>query len=460
MTSVPQTVTTRPGTTASANDATVIPPGYKHTEVGVIPEEWTTRPLRDDIALLSGHHVLARHCNIRGDGTPYLTGPADFPDGQIEQTKYTTNPTTLCKAGDILVTVKGSGSGMLVEADAEYCISRQLMAIRTNTWEPTFLLYSLLQNAWRIKAASTGLIPGLSRSDVLDQTIPLPRDTREQRAIAEALSDVDKLLGSLEKLTAKKRAIKQAAMQQLLTGQVRLTQQLAKSAWGNEVTVIPPGYKQTEVGVIPQDWTVRSLRSCLRSAPDYGINAAAVPFDDGLPTYLRITDISEDNQFRPSPRVSVKHPHMHAFFLRKGDLVFARTGASVGKSYLYTTKDGPLVFAGFLIRMTPDPEMLDPVFLSYCVQSKRYWDWVATMSIRSGQPGINGQEYGTFKIPLPEPSEQRAIATVLSDMDADIAALERRLDKTRAIKQGMMQKLLTGRVRLVKPTRTTEASAC
>ena len=202
-----------------------VPVGYKRTEVGVIPEEWNAHPLRDDISLLSGHHVLARNYNIRGDGTPYMTGPADFSDGRIKQTKchrLTTKPTTICRAGDILVTVKGSGSGTLVEADTEYCISRQLMAIRTTAWNPTFLLYSLLQNASRIKAASTGLIPGLSRSDILDQTIPVPNDTTEQCVIAEALSDVDKLLGALETLIAKKRAIKQAAMQQLLTGKTRL----------------------------------------------------------------------------------------------------------------------------------------------------------------------------------------------------------------------------------------------
>ena len=199
-----------------------VPVGYKRTEVGVIPEEWNTHPLRDDILLLSGHHVLARNYNIRGDGTPYVTGPADFPDGQIKQTKFTTKPTTICRAGDILVTVKGSGAGTLVEADAEYCISRQLMAIRTTAWHPTFLLYSLLQNASRIKAASTGLIPGLSRSDILDQMIPLPMDSVEQRAIAEALSDVDGLLVALEALIAKKRAVKQSAMQQLLTGKSHL----------------------------------------------------------------------------------------------------------------------------------------------------------------------------------------------------------------------------------------------
>lgn len=215
-----------------------------------------------------------------------------------------------------------------------------------------------------------------------------------------------------------------------------------------EAQDVPPGYKRTEVGVIPEDWDVRPLRSCLRNAPSYGINAPAVPFDDSLPTYLRITDIGEDHKFRPSPRVSVAHPSATAFFLGEGDLVFARTGASVGKSYLYNPMDGPLVYAGFLIRITPDSQQLDPAFFAYCVQSKRYWDWVATNSIRSGQPGINGKEYGTFLVQRPDVEEQRAIAEALSDVDGLIAALDKLIAKKRAIKQAAMQQLLTGKTRL------------
>ena len=205
-----------------AREAEDVPAGYKRTEAGVIPEDWDSRPLGDDVSLLSGHHVLARYCNDQDIGTPYLTGPADFPNGRIKQKSHTIRPTTLCAAGDILVTVKGSGSGTLVEADAEYCISRQLMAIRPATWNRRFLYCSLLQNASRIRAASTGLIPGLSRADILDQQLPIPRDSTEQRAIAEALSDVDGLLEALDALISKKRAVKQATMQQLLTGKTRL----------------------------------------------------------------------------------------------------------------------------------------------------------------------------------------------------------------------------------------------
>ena len=210
----------------------------------------------------------------------------------------------------------------------------------------------------------------------------------------------------------------------------------------------PAGSKRTEVGIIPEDWGVRSLRSILIEPPSYGINASAVPFDASLPTYIRITDIGDDGRFRPAPRVSVNGAHDPRFFLKPGDIVFARTGASVGKSYLYDPRDGPLVFAGFLIRMTPNPRRLQPQYIAYYVQSRRYWDWVANNCARSGQPGINAREYGSLQVPLPPLPEQRAIAAALADVDALLGSLEALTAKKRAIKQAAMQQLLTGRTRL------------
>jgi type I restriction enzyme S subunit len=417
-----------------------VPDNYKLTEVGIIPKDWNVMSLGEDIILLSGYHALADHCNTHGDGFPYLTGPSDFPKGRIQQTKFTTTPTTFCQADDILVTVKGSGSGTLIEADASYCISRQLMAIRVKKWNGKFLYFSLLQNASRIKAASTGLIPGLSRSDILGQQIPIPNNLSEQHAIAEALSDIDRLIEWLEKLIVKKRAIKHGMMQQLLTDKARLAQ-----------FDLTTSYKQTEVGMIPEDWEVGTLQSCLQSSPMYGINAPAVEYDDNYPTYLRITDISDDGRYCPSPKVCVAHSDAKNYLLTKGDIVFARTGASVGKSYLYNPNDGELVFAGFLIRVIPDSRMLDSKYLFYYTQTKQYWDWVVTMSVRSGQPGINGREYGQLRFPLPNIDEQCAISSILVDIDTEIDILECRYKKTHAIKQGIMQSLLTGRVRLVNP---------
>ena len=198
--------------------------GYKSSELGLIPNDWQVQSLREGIGLLSGNHVFAQYCNTKGEGMPYLTGPADFPNGTIKQTKFTLRPTSVCELNDILVTVKGSGAGTLIEADSVYCISRQLMAIRVRDWNVHFIFYSLLQNATKLKAASTGLIPGLSRSDILDQELPLPADIEEQNAIATVLSDMDAEIAALEQRRDKTRAIKQGMMQQLLTGRVRLLQ--------------------------------------------------------------------------------------------------------------------------------------------------------------------------------------------------------------------------------------------
>ena len=210
-----------------------------------------------------------------------------------------------------------------------------------------------------------------------------------------------------------------------------------------EVIEIQKGFKQTEVGVIPDDWDVKKIGHCLSQNPDYGINAAAVKYNEGLPVYLRITDITEDGKYSKKNIVSVDNIASASFFLQEGDLVFARTGASVGKTYLYDPKDGKLVFAGFLIRVRTNSKLLLPDYLKYFTQSKFYWNWIAANSMRTGQPGINGNEYKALKIPLPPTkAEQTAIATALNDADALITQLEKLIAKKRAIKQGAMQELL------------------
>ncbi len=209
------------------------------------------------------------------------------------------------------------------------------------------------------------------------------------------------------------------------------------------------GYKQTEVGVIPADWEVQKLGMLLVEPPAYGINAPAIPYDTRHFTYLRITDISDDGRFIEESKASVKHPEASKFILNAGDLVLARTGASVGKSYLYNSADGALVFAGFLIRVRPEAEKFSATYLKFYLQSRFYWNWVTVNSMRSGQPGINGQEYASLPISIPPTkAEQEAIAAALSDADALIESLTQLIAKKRQIKQGAMQELLTGKRRL------------
>lgn len=212
--------------------------------------------------------------------------------------------------------------------------------------------------------------------------------------------------------------------------------------------MVKPGYKQTEIGVIPEDWDIKSLQDIVVSPLSYGVNAPAVPYDSNLYRYIRITDITEDGHYSKEDEVSVNILDGEKYCLCKGDILLARTGASTGKTYLYRTQDGKLVYAGFLIRASVDVDNYNPFYVFAQFHTKRYQDWVSTMSIRSGQPGINGKEYSSYLLPIPKIGEQKQIATTLSDIDALITNLEKLIAKKKAIKQGAMQELLTGKRRL------------
>lgn len=212
--------------------------------------------------------------------------------------------------------------------------------------------------------------------------------------------------------------------------------------------MVKKGYKQTESGVIPEDWEVKQIKDMVTSKLSYGINAPAVPYAPPLPNYIRITDISDDGYFIKENRTSVECENAEQYTLKENDILFARTGASTGRTYVYRLEDGILVYAGFLIKAPINPNIANSKFVFYILHTQRYWDWVAFTSMRSGQPGINGNEYAGFQIPLPSLTEQKYIAEALSDIDELIASLEKMITKKKAIKQGAMQQLLTGKTRL------------
>ncbi|AET88022.1 restriction modification system DNA specificity domain protein [Burkholderia sp. YI23] len=191
-----------------------------------------------------------------------------------------------------------------------------------------------------------------------------------------------------------------------------------------------------------EGWEYAPLGKLLMKSPDYGVNAAAVPFTERLPQYLRITDISEDGTYLSAKKVSVDLEPTEEIYLDEGDIVLARTGASVGKSYRYRKEDGRLVFAGFLIRVKPNPKRLVSAYLANFLTTKQYWKWVAATSARSGQPGINSVEYSALAIPLPtEFREQQKIAECLSSADELIATQARKVDALKTHKKGLMQQL-------------------
>ena len=178
----------------------------------------------------------------------------------------------------------------------------------------------------------------------------------------------------------------------------------------------------------------------------YGMNAAATKFD-GENRYIRITDIDDETHaFLSNDVVSPSGELDDKYLVKKGDILLARTGASTGKSYLYHPKDGKLFYAGFLIKAHVLPSS-DDYFIYSQTLTDRYGKWVKTTSMRSGQPGINANEYASYSFSVPSLPEQRKIAGLLSAVDDVISAQEAEVAAWQERKKGVMQKLFSQEVR-------------
>lgn len=178
----------------------------------------------------------------------------------------------------------------------------------------------------------------------------------------------------------------------------------------------------------------------------YGMNAAATKFD-GENRYIRITDIDDETHaFLSNDVVSPSGELDDKYLVKKGDILLARTGASTGKSYLYHPKDGKLFYAGFLIKAHVLPSS-DDYFIYSQTLTDRYGKWVKTTSMRSGQPGINANEYASYSFSVPSLPEQHKIADLLSAVDDVISAQEAEVAAWEKRKKGVMQKLFSQEVR-------------
>ena len=152
----------------------------------------------------------------------------------------------------------------------------------------------------------------------------------------------------------------------------------------------------------------------------YGIGAPAVDYSHEKFTYLRITDINDDGTLSSSERKSVEAEGSEQYILQENDIVFARTGNSTGRSYFYDTRDGELVYAGFLIKFSIDPKKVNPKLLKYYTHSKPYYDWIRSFDSGATRGNINAQTFASMPIILPTRKTQDLIVSVLSALDDKI----------------------------------------
>ena len=401
-------------------------PGYKQTEVGVIPEEWDVRCLdacvRTEAPICYGILMPGQHC----DGGVPVVKVRDIVDGRIDESNLLLAHPSIDKAyrrsrlvvGDVLITIRGT-TGRVARVSEPLNganITQDTARARvTASASSDFIYFALQSNPLQQQVALHTIgqaVKGINIRDVRRLALPIPHSLAEQRAIAAALSDVDALLGGLDRLIAKKRDLKQAAMQQLLTGQTRL-----------------PGF----LG----EWRTKRLREVLRFQVGFPFSSTFFSEEEQGVRLVKNRDLKSDDQiFHYSGKYESR------FLVANDDVLVGMDGDFLPCRW---TK-GPALLNQRVGRVLP-LRGLDRVFAYYFLIRPLKGIEVATSSTTVKH--LSHGDVEGIEEQMPELEEQTAIAAVLSDMDAELSALESRRDKTRALKQAMMQALLTGKIRLV-----------
>ena len=376
-----------------------------------LPKGWIWSRLGAVIDLVSGQHIDSKDCNIDGYGVPYLTGPADFNDGVIVTNKYTGLPRVSCKRGDILLTVKGSGTGSLVVADKAYCISRQLMAVHPTGANGEFVRVILDAQTDVYNRISAGLIPGISRKDVLNTRIALPPH-HEQRQIALTILAWRDAIAKIERLIALHSRRKAWLLSELI---------LFK---GSNITL--------SKFLIPVS---RAVSKPLEPYWALGIRS------HGKGTFQRyIADPSTVDM-------------TEVYQVKRNDLIVNITFAWEGAIAFVQPDDEHCVVS----HRFPTYEIAGKVahygFVKYAVNHKSFFTKLALIS--PGGAGrnrvLNKKDFFKLSLRLPSLNDQRKYAAVLDTAEHEIALLRKQLATLKQQKRGLMQKLLTGQWRIKTP---------
>lgn len=433
---------------------------FKQTEIGLIPEDWEQSSVAD-LFLHIRSNSLSRDCLNYEDGQiknvhygDVLVKLGEITDAEANLLPFVNkdielpvNPNVLLQSGDVvmadtaedetagksteLINVKSdvvAGLHTIVNRPKQRVFSAKYLGYFFNS---TLYHTQLLPHMQGIKVLS------LSKKAIDSTIVVYPKDKQEQSRIAEALSDIDKLIVSLSKMIEKKRLMKQGAMQQLLTGKKRL-KGFAKSN----------NLKQTEIGEIPEEWEMKPVSDVANNFT--GLTYTPNDVCDYGTLVLRSSNI-KDSMLVFSDNVFVNMQVPNRALAQKGDiLICVRNGSSalIGKCAYITPKADGMAFGAFMtvLRATNvDSRYLFYVWQDVNTQKQIHETFGATIN------QITSNDFKRILIAIPvDIREQSAIANVLTTMDNEIESLEEERDKYIRVKEGMMQKLLTGQIRLVE----------
>jgi type I restriction enzyme S subunit len=314
----------------------------------------------------------------------------------------------------------------IVDKNNRYTVNQRICALKPKI-DSRFLFYKINRNPYYLSFDDGVKQTNLRKDDVLGCKLSIPQNKTEQVVIATALSDAGTLVDKLDKLIEKKKNIKQGVMQQLLTGKKRLA-----GFYG--------------------EWKVKKLGEV--STIESGINKPLSFIGKEGAKYVTVLELYGGSHIATDKagRIEVSKNEITRYSLQSGDIVFGKSSVKhegIGYPNIFIGYKEPAVFSGFTFRARTDSEFADPFFIIHVLRMPNVRNWLISNSQASALTNINQRIANDIPVFIPsDVKEQTAIATIISDIDAEIESLERELDKYAMLKQGMMQQLLTGKIRI------------
>lgn len=424
----------------------------KQTEIGLIPDDWEVKRLGDVTRIQAGGTPSTLfeaywNGNIRWMNSGELNLKRVYEvEGRITELGLNNSSTHLIPKGCVLIGLAGQGKtrGTAAINYVDLCTNQSIAAIFPSDFHNSDFLYHVMDNKYqelRELSDGGGGRGGLNLKILNDIQIPLPLLPEQQR-IAKALSDVDALISTTEKLIKKKKNIKQGTMQNLLTGKKRLPG-FAKSN----------NTKMTELGEIPEDWEVKTLNELINDISDgpFGSNLKTEHYTTEREVrIIQLSNVGEDGWNNENVKYTT---FTHAKEIQRcivpyGSIVIAKM-MPAGRAILCPNQEKMYILGSDCVRITPN-SLLDSLFFIYFTKSSFYLNQIKENTQGSTRARTSVSKLKRIEIALPPKKEQISIAKILSDMDNEIDLLNTKLEKYRNLKTAMMQQLLTGKIRLLK----------
>ncbi|WP_297548546.1 restriction endonuclease subunit S [Thermococcus sp.] len=415
---------------------------FKETLIGKIPKDWEIKELGEVCTFETGKRMKGgalKEGEVFSLGGEHITddgrivfSPKKFVSldfyKNLKKGRVSMYDVLMCKDG-----AKTGKVGLVRELPYKYCaVNEHVYIIRSSTkMLSNIYLFYFLHSKYgqeQIRNYFHGLIGGITNKDIKSIKIPLP-PLPEQKKIAEILSTIDKAIEKTDALIHHYQQLKNALMQKLFTEGIGHTK-----------------FKSSPLGQIPVEWDVAKIGDIIEFA-QYGLSIKM--YDEGQYPIVKMDSIVNGKVMPVNLKyVNLDEETFNKFKLEKGDVLVNRTNSYelVGKTGIFML-EGDYVFASYLIRLRPKRDIVDSVFLTYyLILSQDRLRQIATRGV--SQANINATNLKKFLVPLPPLEEQKKIAQILMTIDNKIEAEMKTKEELEKLKQGMMDKLLTGKVRV------------